>query len=284
MNKKFKKMIATISAMAMCAVSMTAIVSNASVVTVVPLSPDKPLEYWENDICYGIDIPLNATSFNTEHGKFILCEDATEYAKLLEQGIDNITDIKIYKCANSQCEYNKGVIAYIKSHGYTVAGGGDQLYGTWALSETYVYGGLLNQEEAEIVRSYLDSKNIEYTECRSKTDPKDKTRIEINDVDIRFSTSLDILENTGIYLYYMNFMENVVYADSAEVPLPEPTLTGDATEDGEVNIADAVLIMQSLSNPNEYKLTLQGMANADMDGDGVTALDALTIQQMLLDK
>lgn len=56
--------------------------------------------------------------------------------------------------------------------------------------------------------------------------------------------------------------------------------SGDANEDGEVNMADAVLIMQSLSNPSEYKLTERGKFNADIcdTGDGVTARDALQIQ------
>ena len=59
-------------------------------------------------------------------------------------------------------------------------------------------------------------------------------------------------------------------------------LYGDANEDGETNVADAVLIMQSLSNPNEYKLTAKGMDNADVcnRGDGVTAMDALSIQKL----
>ena len=56
-------------------------------------------------------------------------------------------------------------------------------------------------------------------------------------------------------------------------------LYGDANVDQEVNVADAVLIMQSLSNPNEYKLSEQGKKNADVvGGDGVTAKDALAIQ------
>lgn len=58
-------------------------------------------------------------------------------------------------------------------------------------------------------------------------------------------------------------------------------LKGDANEDGEVNLADAVLIMQALSNPSEYKLTEQGLINADVIGnDGVTPSDALEIQKL----
>ncbi|MDE6540315.1 MAG: carbohydrate-binding domain-containing protein [Ruminococcus sp.] len=57
---------------------------------------------------------------------------------------------------------------------------------------------------------------------------------------------------------------------------------GDANEDGVTNVSDAVFIMQTLSNPNEYKLTAKGMDNADVcnRGDGVTASDALSIQKL----
>ncbi|MCM1474427.1 MAG: dockerin type I repeat-containing protein, partial [Muribaculaceae bacterium] len=60
------------------------------------------------------------------------------------------------------------------------------------------------------------------------------------------------------------------------------TVYGDANEDGKVNVADAVLIMQALSNPDEYKLTENGSKNADVVGnsDGVTTKDALAIQMI----
>lgn len=62
----------------------------------------------------------------------------------------------------------------------------------------------------------------------------------------------------------------------------EKNLYGDANCDGKVEIADATLILQFLTNKDEYKLTDQGMLNADVvgNGDGVTAQDALVIQQL----
>lgn len=70
---------------------------------------------------------------------------------------------------------------------------------------------------------------------------------------------------------------NVLDADSEG-------LIGDANVDGEVNLADAVLIMQSLANPAKYSLTEQGMKNADCsgNGDGITNKDALSIQNYTL--
>ena len=68
--------------------------------------------------------------------------------------------------------------------------------------------------------------------------------------------------------------------------------TGDANCDGEVSLADAVLIMQALANPSKYgkdgtdtnKITLLGLTNADCSnvGDGMTNKDALAIQKFML--
>lgn len=59
---------------------------------------------------------------------------------------------------------------------------------------------------------------------------------------------------------------------------------GDANCDSCLDMADAVAIMQSLANPDKYKLTEKGAKNADISGenDGVTNSDALAVQKHLL--
>ena len=50
-------------------------------------------------------------------------------------------------------------------------------------------------------------------------------------------------------------------------------------------MADVVLIMQSLANPDKYKLDEKASSAADVYGnDGVTTQDALAIQLYLLHK
>ncbi|MDE5584546.1 MAG: hypothetical protein K2J08_12690 [Ruminococcus sp.] len=64
-------------------------------------------------------------------------------------------------------------------------------------------------------------------------------------------------------------------------PVETPVIIyGDTDESGDVNINDTVLIMQSIANPDKYKITENGMKNADIvdRGDGVTNSDALAIQ------
>ena len=55
---------------------------------------------------------------------------------------------------------------------------------------------------------------------------------------------------------------------------------GDSNVDGSVNISDAVLIMQSIANPDEFEISEQGRLNSDVvdNGGGVTNIDALAIQ------
>lgn len=69
-------------------------------------------------------------------------------------------------------------------------------------------------------------------------------------------------------------------------------LKGDANCDGNVDMADAVIIMQSLANPNKFgvngsdkhHITQQGMLNGDVDksSKGITLNDAVEIQKYLL--
>ncbi len=66
-------------------------------------------------------------------------------------------------------------------------------------------------------------------------------------------------------------------------------LYGDANCDGDVTMADAASIYQSLGNPDKYGLSTKGAANADCSnaGDGITAADALAVQKFaakLIDK
>lgn len=60
-------------------------------------------------------------------------------------------------------------------------------------------------------------------------------------------------------------------------------IVGDVNGDGKMDMSDAVLIMQSCSNPDKYQLTAQAIYNADFNNDGITNEDALTIQKILLE-
>ncbi len=71
---------------------------------------------------------------------------------------------------------------------------------------------------------------------------------------------------------------------SSITPSTDVTLWGDANEDKNVDMSDAVMIMQSLANPSKYKMTKQGSANGDVNaaGNGITNADALAVQKYLV--
>ena len=85
--------------------------------------------------------------------------------------------------------------------------------------------------------------------------------------------------------YYVDFVN-----DSMGGFNTPQNVKGDANCDGQVDMGDAVLIMQALANPNKYgmdgaaehHLTEQGKLNGDMDGNGLTVDDANAIQVKLL--
>ena len=80
------------------------------------------------------------------------------------------------------------------------------------------------------------------------------------------------------------------YNQIFNVPETADGMKGDVNGDGNVDISDAVLIMQYISNPSKYgvngsdekHITKEGYFRADVDGEGVTNMDALAIQKYLL--
>lgn len=78
--------------------------------------------------------------------------------------------------------------------------------------------------------------------------------------------------------------ELVAYDDTKiEGSTGDDKIYGDVNTDGEITIADAVLIMQSLVNGDEYKISEKGQELADVygGGDGITGSDALAIQMVI---
>jgi len=71
------------------------------------------------------------------------------------------------------------------------------------------------------------------------------------------------------------------YGCTFEVLSDNVTLSGDANGDGKVTLADCVAVLQYVANKEKYPLDETAIANADVynKGDGLTGMDALTIQQ-----
>ncbi|MCR4889599.1 MAG: dockerin type I repeat-containing protein [Ruminococcus sp.] len=87
-------------------------------------------------------------------------------------------------------------------------------------------------------------------------------------------TCLAFFPDTACYCHYTLYDK---FADENS----EEIILGDANDDKDITVADAVAILQYLGNADKYPLTPQQKINADCynTGDGITPNDALAIQQ-----
>lgn len=141
-------------------------------------------------------------------------------------------------------------------------------------SETGVY---------DKIEQYISEKNLN---CHIKQHygKKEFKVIPDNELSVRehYSLAEQIYNDLGI-------SSNLLIPETANVSEDividmHNNIDGDANDDGELSLADAVSIMQTIGNPDEYTLTPQGKFNADIAGnyDGITNMDALAVQKKLL--
>ena len=109
-----------------------------------------------------------------------------------------------------------------------------------------------------------------------------------NDVTPTVGMKLEITHSGAFLTTYPSRFGKV---ENVSVVSDVPAVTkGDTNCDDQVDMADAVLIMQALANPDKYgekangygRLTALGKLNGDMNGDGLTVGDAQAIQKKLL--
>ncbi len=125
----------------------------------------------------------------------------------------------------------------------------------------------------EIVDIKVDGNAVEITNHGGQSEIKFTCKKE-------GTATVNVTVSSKKYDYLTRVLKTTIKVNPAEEK--DDVIYGDANEDGKVSVADAVLIMQALSNPDEYKLTENGSKNADVvgNGDGVTTKDALAIQMI----
>lgn len=110
------------------------------------------------------------------------------------------------------------------------------------------------------------------------------------DFEAFFTENPDYLSGDGVHPNDTGYAEmRKIWAEtmykrvySAENKSPE-NIIGDANEDGYVNMGDVTSIIQHIGNRDEYELSEQGVANAELcDGiEGLTGMDAVAIQILM---
>ncbi|MDE5771055.1 MAG: hypothetical protein K2I06_05420 [Ruminococcus sp.] len=273
MNKKLKKMLAAVSAVAVCAVSMVSVSAGALYT---------PTDKVVNE---------NTTSFSaTIYGEVINChlwQEATNY-------FDD-KNIKIYiseKTVNdSGKEYTYEMISNHMNYYDTIAEKWIDYCSVGLFSFNSYF--LDNKDDVTNFESYLSDNDIAYEKyefisgegaeivIEQYTETSDGKVQKIYTDDEYFELLQKIKADTGFIVSWLSPASSIEITDVVN-ELPEPTLLGDTDCDSSVNINDAILVMQSIANPDKYKLTMQGKANADVvgDGDGITNSDALAIQEI----
>lgn len=140
-------------------------------------------------------------------------------------------------------------------------------------------------DNIETVSEFFTSKNIGFTVTDYEDNKNRKAIVFDEEIPAAEYMELDfeLGEKTGLTCGKLSYYETASSFANNSIEYFD-IVSGDANNDGELNLADAILVLQSIGNPDEYRLTQQGKYNADVynPGDGITTSDAVAIQQKLL--
>lgn len=138
----------------------------------------------------------------------------------------------------------------------------------------------VNDKKAEI-QAAIDENNLP---CHIE-EIDDETLAVVMDTEMTFleeiAVASKITNAAGVKCMWCMAESADVQMTGSEIDL-YGSVSGDANCDKQTDMSDVVLIMQSLANPDKYKLSAQGCYNADMNGNGITVGDAQAIQNQLL--
>ena len=280
MNKKIKKMLSAVSAMAVCAVSLVSMNAGAA--------------YYPSDRKVTIDTTSFVASAHDVTAKYEYSKEITDYFGNSKYTKFFLSEPLIYEDYHNIDFYESSLgREYRMCMAFKISG----------ISPVWLGGFELYNDEMSKLEKYLQENNIGYyiePEAPSLMDDYKKgSTLYLSDMfepdengmyiplEMRLYDAMPMLmkikEDTGYVCQWIGSESSTPVTDIVNA-LPEVTLSGDANCDSEVTISDAVLIMQNIANPDEFEMTVQGQVNADVtgDGDGVTLNDALEIQQMSL--
>ncbi len=140
-------------------------------------------------------------------------------------------------------------------------------------------------DEIEAVSEFLASKEIKFTVADTKYNNNRKNVVFDSEIpaDKYYELVIELEEKTGIMAGELCAYEEETVFTTESIEYFN-ILKGDANNDGTLALSDAIAILQTVGNPDTYGLTAQGAYNADIAGDfdGITNLDALTVQRKLL--
>ncbi|MBR5681972.1 MAG: dockerin type I repeat-containing protein [Ruminococcus sp.] len=152
-----------------------------------------------------------------------------------------------------------------------------------SLNDFTLYKGIENKDA---LQAFIDESNVKcHLELHEALDFIDL----VPDTELSYSEEISlagsIYKATGLRNYHA-FSKNLnnppAFPRNETIIDMHNSVDGDANCDEQLDMSDAVLIMQALANPNKYSISAQGSFNADLGGDGITVGDAHAIQNILL--
>lgn len=131
--------------------------------------------------------------------------------------------------------------------------------------------------------AFYDSRNKEIIEHLGLDEASVKTLYHAPRIEAELSVEQILKAAELEYVFMIQATDYVgpVATEVVEIPTFNGFLPGDVNMDSNVNLADAVAIMQYIANPSKFPL-IQELADLTGNRDGVTLLDALHIQRQLL--
>lgn len=203
--------------------------------------------------------------------------------------IDSYTAKKLY---NVLSEYAKSFEYSYNQYEYDY-GGIEYLTGYEAMEYDFPLEDKLNEY---LEQNNINAKLVKYSDREINFLGKESAGdtfyiVPDNDISImeHYELAKSIAEETGIRPHGVKATGLGGNTEGKTIDFAD-YLAGDANCDGQLDMADSVLIMQAITNPDKYgengsaenHLTEFGKFNADMDGDGLTVGDAQAIQKILL--
>jgi len=143
---------------------------------------------------------------------------------------------------------------------------------------------VIDEEDYELIKAYNDEL-YSNTPAESSALPAEirsyfDNRFDLNENGISGDVS-DVLASE--YYIMINYPQVTLsgFSGGSGTETISVDNVGDANCDNKVNVADAVAVIQYLTNAEKYPLSDQGLINADIDGEaGITGSDAITIQKI----
>lgn len=222
------------------------------------------------------------------------------FKNTFEGSLDGVTDRGGSTVALNNSEAYEGKSSvYCTNRSATWKGVGKTLNSKFKAGESYSFSAMVkyktgaastkfhltlqyNGSDGETHYDKIDTKQVTKGEWTQLANKSYKIPNGASDLLIYVETEGDL----GTSSYATNFYVDNLFAavGGTVIEGPKPTVWGDADVDGDVDMNDVVLIKKSLAKPDQYKVTEQGIYNADVSerGDGITENDAASIQKYLM--